>query len=97
MARLTSRTPLAPVRKQVLDPLRQLRRQGERSLHRVHERTARSGRLAANRLRRARHVARSQVRNVPQGWKRVRRAIRQARYTLGMMRRGQSAARPGKS
>jgi hypothetical protein len=91
VARLTGSDPFGPVRKHVLHPLRVARRGTERTAARFRERTARNGRLAANRLRRVDHVLRAGARRVPSVWKRCRRAMRQARYTLGMLRRGSSS------
>jgi hypothetical protein len=91
VARLTGSDPFGPVRKHVVHPLRVARRGTGRTAARLRERTARNRRLAANRLRRADHVVRAGARRIPSVWKRCRRAMRQARYTLGMLRRGSSS------
>jgi hypothetical protein len=88
VARLTGSDPFGPVRKHVVHPYRVARRSTERTVARLREQTTRNRRLAANRLRRADHVMRAGIRRVPSVWKRCRRAVRQARYTLGMLRRG---------
>ena len=91
VARLTGSDPFGPVRKHVLHPMRVARRATERSAARLREQAVRNRRLAANRLRRADHVVRAGFRRTPALWKRCRRAMRQARYTLGMLRRGSSS------
>ena len=91
VARLTGSDPFGPVRKHVFHPMRVARRATERSAARLREQAGRNRRLAANRLRRADHVVRAGVRRAPLVWKRCRRAVRQARYTLGMLRRGSSS------
>ena len=91
VARLTGSDPFGPVRKHVFHPMRVARRATERSAARLREQAGRNRRLAANRLRRADHVLRAGVRRAPLVWKRCRRAVRQARYTLGMLRRGSSS------
>jgi hypothetical protein len=96
VARLTGDDPYGPIRKHVLHPLRVARRRTERYADRVRERTTRTARLAADRFRRAEHVARARVRRLPNVWKGCRRALRQARYTVGMWRRGEFSARTGK-
>jgi hypothetical protein len=99
VARLTSSDPFAPVRKNVLHPWRAARRQAARQVQRLRERTVRSARLGANRMRRVEHVVRANMRRGPGAWKRVRRALRQARYAAGMMRRqgtpSRRSGRPG--
>jgi hypothetical protein len=90
VARLTGPDPLVPLRKQILHPIRVARRRVERRLGLASERTARRLRLAGKRLRRADHVLRAGVRRLPAIGKRWRRALRQARYTAGMWRRGES-------
>ena len=96
VARVTSPEPFAPVRKQVLHPLRVVRRRVERQAERLGERTTRTMRLGANRARRAEHVLRAAARSLPAAWRRCRRALRHGRYALGMLRRGESPARSGK-
>lgn len=96
VARLTGPDPFVPVRKHVIDPLRQARRGAARALAVRSERTARRARLAGNRLRRAGHVVRASVRRVPNVWKRGRRVLRHARYAAGMLRRGESPLRSSK-
>ena len=91
VARLTGSDPFGPVRKHVVHPLRVARRATERSVARFREQAVRNRRLAANRLRRADHVMRAGIRKTPSVWKHFRRAMRQARYTLGMLRRGSSS------
>jgi hypothetical protein len=88
VARLTGSDPFGPVRKHVVHPLRVARRGTERTVARLRERIVRNRRLAANRLRRAEHTIRAGIRRAPAVWKRCRRAVRQARYNLGMLRRG---------
>jgi hypothetical protein len=90
VARLTGPDPLVPLRKQVLHPVRVVRRRAERRFGLMSERSVRSVRLAGNRLRRANHVVRAGTRRLPTVWKRWRRALRHARYTAGMWRRGES-------
>jgi hypothetical protein len=96
VARVTGPDPFVPVRKHIVDPIRQARRRAGRELALVTERTVRRARLTGNRLRRVEHVARAGVRRVPGGWKRWRRALRQARYAAGMLRRGESPLRSSK-
>jgi hypothetical protein len=97
VARLTGPDPLVPLRKQLMHPLRIVRRRAERRIDVMTERTTRRARLAGNRLRRAQHVARAAVHQVPAVLKRWRRAVRHARYAAGMLRRGESPIRHGKS
>jgi hypothetical protein len=97
VARLTGPDPFVPLRKQLVHPLRVVRRRTERQIDLLTERTRRRARLTGNRLRRAGHVARAGMRQVPAMFKRWRRALRHARYAAGMLRRGESPIRHGKS
>ena len=97
VARLTGPDPFVPLRKQLVHPLRVVRRRTGRQIGLLRERTTRRARLAGNRLRRGGHVARAGVRQVPAMFKRWRRAVRHARYAAGMLRRGESPIRHGKS
>jgi hypothetical protein len=96
VARVTGPDPFVPVRKHIVDPARHVRRRTARGLALVAERTARRARLTANRIRRSEHVARAGLRRLPGVWKRWRRALRQARYAAGMLRRGESPLRSSK-
>jgi hypothetical protein len=96
VARVTGPDPFVPVRKHIVDPARQVRRRTARGLAHVAERTTRRARLTGNRIRRSEHVARAGLRRLPGVWKRWRRALRQARYAAGMLRRGESPLRSSK-
>ena len=89
--RLTGSNPFAPIRKHVSHPLRVARRRTERFLARLREQATRSGRIAGNRVRRAGHVVRSATRRGPAMYHRGRRALRQARYAFGTLRRHRSS------
>ena len=94
--RLTGPDPMAPVRKSVLHPMRGARKRAMRAVALKRERLSRTRRVTANRLRRAAHDVRGHMRAVPAAWKRCRRAVRQARYAVGVFMKGGASARPRK-
>jgi hypothetical protein len=94
--RLSGPDPWTPVRKTVMHPLKDGRKRAVRALTRRRERIVRSARVAVNGMRRSEHAVRAQIRNAPIVWKRCRRAVRQARYTVGVFIRGGAAAPPAR-
>lgn len=94
--RLAGPDPFAPMRKSVLHPYREARKHTGRALAVRRERIVRAARIGASRARRGLHVVRGRARALPAGWKRCRRAVRQARYTVGVLVRGGASAGPRK-